>query len=258
MEDQVLAMLRDQLADIIFRVRFPVHRIGSLLHCCPPRRSGVRLFSVLLIPLAASVCLGQSGGAAQQSRSAAQPALGPSPSSFSLDVRLAKTLHSKKLKEGDEVQARTEGGLEPDVQGLGVKIPHGSTVIGHVTEAKARSNGDQISSLGIVFEKIRFHDGREVPIRGIIGRYLDTSPAFSPQAVPNNEPPRCSPGDAQMTGVPCAYRQQSPAHDPSKTFPPLTPQKETMLVRLDGVVSSTGKEVELDPAMKITLSVSLQ
>src|SRR5579863_7734291 len=76
---------------------------------------------------------------ANSGQSAAQPAAqsataGQGHGTFS--VELAKTLDSKKLKEGDEVQAKLTG---PITLPSGATVPRGAMVIGHVTEAKARS-----------------------------------------------------------------------------------------------------------------------
>ncbi len=67
-----------------------------------------------------------------------------------ISVELAKSLDSKKLKEGDEVDAK----LAADIQTGDATIPRGTKLIGHVTEAKARSKGDSESTLGIVFDRM--------------------------------------------------------------------------------------------------------
>src|SRR5271165_5704032 len=57
-------------------------------------------------------------------------------------VELAKALDSKKLKEGDEVQAKLTGSITLP---SGATVPRGTMLIGHVTEAKARSKNDSES-----------------------------------------------------------------------------------------------------------------
>jgi hypothetical protein len=211
--------------------------------------------------LAASMCLAQSGSNASQAAPGTQSGtVSPSSSSAttaqgSLEVRLAKTLHSKKLKEGDVVEASIIGGAMADAGGHVRAIPRGSKTIGRVTEAKARSNGDNVSSLGIVFEKVRFHDGQELAIRGIIYAVsVDPPPAIAlPKDPYNNPTPVCSPGDLQMTNVPCAGRTP-PRQEPSAKA---TASEVNLQFGPDGVVSSTTKEVELDLSMKIELSVTV-
>lgn len=74
---------------------------------------------------------------------------------FLIGGTLAASLDSKKKKTGEEVVVKTIGDMHlPD----GTLIPRGTKVIGHVTEAKARSGGDPQSSLGIVFDKVELKD----------------------------------------------------------------------------------------------------
>ena len=108
--------------------------------------------------------LTSSGSAAAQSPAAsAKAATGNSHGTFT--VELVKALDSKKLKEGDAVEAKLTGGITlPN----GAKVPRGAKVFGHVTEAKARSKSDSQSSLGISFDKIAWHGGEDTPIHGVI------------------------------------------------------------------------------------------
>jgi len=74
---------------------------------------------------------------------------------FLIGGTLAASLDSKKKKAGEEVVVKTIGDMHlPD----GTVIPRGTKVIGHVTEAKARSGGDPESALGIVFDKVELKD----------------------------------------------------------------------------------------------------
>src|SRR5206468_2055316 len=43
-------------------------------------------------------------------------------------------------------------------------IPKGSKLVGHVTEASARGNGETESALGIVFDKAILKNGEEIPL----------------------------------------------------------------------------------------------
>ena len=65
-------------------------------------------------------------------------------------VELAKSIDSKKAKVGDEVTAKV---LSDVRSSSGVAIQKGSKLIGKVTEASARSNGDATSALGIAFDR---------------------------------------------------------------------------------------------------------
>jgi hypothetical protein len=75
---------------------------------------------------------------------------------------LNKGIDSKKAKQGDEVTARTAA----DVLDQGkVVVPRNTKLIGHVTEAKAKANGESESTLGIVFDKAVFKNGQSVPLQ---------------------------------------------------------------------------------------------
>jgi hypothetical protein len=82
-----------------------------------------------------------------------------------LQAELTKTIDAKKAKSGDEVTAR----LMQDVKADGKVVLHkGSKLVGHVTEAQARSKENAESSLGLVFDKAVLKGGEEVPFRGVI------------------------------------------------------------------------------------------
>ena len=67
-----------------------------------------------------------------------------------LQAELSKSLDAKKAKPGDEVTAK----LTQDVKADGKVVMHkGSRLVGHVTEAQAKSKENAESKLGIVFDK---------------------------------------------------------------------------------------------------------
>jgi hypothetical protein len=115
------------------------------------------LRSVLLLLLSALVCVAQQTAPASQ-------AANQSEVHTTIPLQLAKSLDAKKLKAGDQVVAKTSVAL----RGNGMTIPIGSRVVGHVTQAQARSKGDAQSALGIVFDKIELTGGKEFPIQGYI------------------------------------------------------------------------------------------
>jgi hypothetical protein len=120
-----------------------------------------RLFMVLTFSLLAIAAgLGQSAPATQ-------PDSGASGKSVHgvISVSLAKSIDSKKLKEGDEIPTKTLGTLRTSD---GVTIPNGSMVIGHVTQATARSKGDTTAALGIAFDKIQVPGGKDMMIKGTL------------------------------------------------------------------------------------------
>ncbi len=132
--------------------------------------------SVLFLLLSALICV------AQQSPPASPPG-NSNEVHATIPLQLVKSLDAKKLKAGDEVVAKTSIAL----QGNGVTISRGSKVIGHVTQAQARSKGDPQSSLGVVFDKIELTSDKVFPIQGYIQ-------AVGPNPNPAPEP-TTGPGD---------------------------------------------------------------
>jgi len=90
---------------------------------------------------------------------------GSSQGSSSLQAVLTKPINAKKAKPGDTVMAKT---TQAWTTADGVRVPKGSRLIGHVTEAQARSHGQAQSSLGFVFDKAVLKHGRQVPIHGVL------------------------------------------------------------------------------------------
>ena len=82
-----------------------------------------------------------------------------------IEAKLAKPVDARKHKPGDAVEARTTQDVKSDGQ---VVIPKNSKLLGRVTEAKARGEGQSESSLGIVFDRAVLKDGREVPLNVVV------------------------------------------------------------------------------------------
>ncbi len=86
-------------------------------------------------------------------------------SGTTLNAVLSKPVDAKKAKPGDQVFAKTTGDAKSDGS---VLIPKGSKLIGHVTQAQAKSKDQANSSLGVVFDHAVLKDGREVPVHAVI------------------------------------------------------------------------------------------
>jgi len=82
-----------------------------------------------------------------------------------IPTTLLKALDTKKLKAGDTVVCQTMAALHSR---SGLLVPSGSKVIGHVTQAEARSKGGSDSSLAIVFDKLQMSTGKTLPMKGIL------------------------------------------------------------------------------------------
>jgi hypothetical protein len=82
-----------------------------------------------------------------------------------LNAELTKPLDAKKAKTGDEVTAK----VTQDVKANGrVVVRKGSKLVGHVTEAKARTKEDSESKLGMVFDRAILKDGQEVQLNAMV------------------------------------------------------------------------------------------
>src|ERR1700730_2862329 len=102
---------------------------------------------------------GGAAGAAHADDTSANLASGSS-----MNAVLAKPVDSGRNKPGDPVSAHT---THPAKTEGGTSIPKGSTLIGHVSDARAAADGQAGSSMGIVFDKAVTRDGRETPLRNV-------------------------------------------------------------------------------------------
>jgi hypothetical protein len=111
-----------------------------------------RFGAVFLVLLATAWCSGQN----------AAPKVGGHGSIF---VTVKKPLDSSKLKEGDPVEVELSQPFKtPD----GTLIAKGSKVVGHITEAEAKSKGDARSRLVIAFDKIDVAGGKQISVKGVV------------------------------------------------------------------------------------------
>jgi hypothetical protein len=86
-------------------------------------------------------------------------------SGTAIQAELTKSLDAKKAKAGDEVTAKVAQDVKSDGQ---VVLRKGSKLIGHVTEAKARSQENSESRLGIAFDRAVLKDGQQVAFNAVI------------------------------------------------------------------------------------------
>jgi len=77
------------------------------------------------------------------------------------NAALSSPIDSKKCKPGDAVNAHSTEAVKSEGKTV---IPKGSKLVGHVTQASARANGESESSLGIVFDKAILKNGQEIPL----------------------------------------------------------------------------------------------
>lgn len=208
-----------------------------------------------------------------------------------IPVELAKSLDAKKLKQGDAVEARTSAEMNgPN----GLVIPRGSKVIGHITEAHARSKGDQQSSLGVVFDKLEVKGGQELPANATIqavgaapnaNAFAAANPGApapeagmatqgqanrdtgnmagmggtNPRGTNSSTVPGSNPSSAQAGSAPAA--SDVPANAGTNSSQQLTAQSTGVIgikdlqLGPDSVLTSSGKDVKLDSGTRLILRV---
>lgn len=121
-----------------------------------------------------------------------------------IPVQLTKTIDAKKAKTGDEVEAKVTQDLK--TQNGKVVVPKDTKVLGHVTEAQARSKEQPESQVGIAFDRAVVKDRGDVPlpmsIQAIVAPPTLKSNAGSESASdPANTPsPGVMPGNGRPTG----------------------------------------------------------
>jgi hypothetical protein len=87
------------------------------------------------------------------------------PSGTKIDATLTHSLDAKTNKPGDRVEAVTARDVKQDGK---VVLKRGSRLIGHVTEAQARTKDNAQSQLGIVFDHAMTAKGETVPLSATI------------------------------------------------------------------------------------------
>jgi hypothetical protein len=79
-----------------------------------------------------------------------------------IPVQLTKTIDAKKLKTGDEIEAKITQDLK---SGKGdVVLPKDTKVMGHVTEAQARNKEQKESEVGIAFDHAVMKNGGDMKL----------------------------------------------------------------------------------------------
>jgi hypothetical protein len=125
-----------------------------------------------------------SGSGAAASSAAAQAGHGNAAlaNGSTFNAALNAPVDSKKAKPGDPVTAHT---TEPAKSDGKTVMPKNTKLIGHVTQASARANGESDSSLGVVFDKAILKNGQEVPLNAGIQALASGQSAASAAAVPD-------------------------------------------------------------------------
>ncbi|MGB8888789.1 MAG: hypothetical protein WCC87_18820 [Candidatus Korobacteraceae bacterium] len=221
------------------------NQAGSFVAPHAARRTAIA-FGCLL--LATSLCL-HKHAAAQQTLLAATPAATQSAMKAVIPVFLDKSVDSRKLKSGEEI----DGQVAVNVQLKdGTVIPRGAKVVGHVTEAKARSKGDAESALGIVFDKIDLPGGNDLAITSVV------------QAVGPSLNSDLNTGGGIGYGSLSEMMEKPPSPTSSPTSKPLLNEQSAGVLGIknlklgaDGVLISDQKTVKLDSGTQMMVQAQI-
>ena len=124
--------------------------------------AGMTLAGVCVAQSAQSEASGSASQATKVSDKSAQVASASQLQAGSeVQAQLVKPIDAKKSKVGDEVIAKTTHDVKSEGR---VVIPKGSKLVGHVTEAKVRSQGQATSELGVAFDRAILKGGEEMPL----------------------------------------------------------------------------------------------
>lgn len=200
------------------------------------------------------------------------------PTGTAIPALLAKSVDSKKAKAGDPIEATTSATLTSPQGG---EIPQGSKILGHITDAKAKSKGDPQSSLTFAFDKIVLKDGKEVPFHAVTqalgpeqsmaaissaenGDASGTAPIVAPmgagRGVSGNTASTSTAGRGGAPGVPAnsspdmANQSSNSAHLPQNAIGIVGMKGLTLATQADvAVISSDSKSVKLNQGMQLLL-----
>jgi len=231
---------------------------------------GLWAAALMLLLSAASLAFGQASAPASEAASTQQASAENSSPMLrgSFPATVIKPLDSKKLKAGDVVILQ----ISAPVRARGVLIPTGSKLIGHITQAQARSKGDSESSLGMVFDKIEVTNGKEMPMQGVLQ-------AVAPSLGPSGPDTASMMGSGQMmagrggsdtmpppdpNGVAGPDSGIHPINVDSGPHPVLLRDSLGVLgfknLEMDknGVLTSSGKEVKLENGTQMMVRAEIQ
>ena len=230
--------------------------------------------------IAATFC---AAGAAAQSAPPAEAASSEASlaGGTAINAALNTSVDSKKAKSGEQITAHTTEAVK-STDGRTI-LPKGTKLVGHVTQASARSNGQGEALLAIQFDKAVLKDGQEVPLNNAVIQALaapsheasaygsDTERATTP-ASPSNNPSMSGSRGARPESSP--NTQPNPSANPTyggeaNSAGPLPANMrgvygfEGMRLSANGngegtVLTSTGKNVHLDGGTRLLLVVQPQ
>ena len=160
----------------------------------------------------------------------------------SLNARLDQALDSKKAKAGDSFTAHTTEAVKANGKTV---IPKGTKLMGHLTKASARSNGDADSALAVQFDRAILKDKKEIPLQAAI-QALAAAPSVTPVGGSDLEPSgnagRAPTGSAAGRGIGgVGSAGGGAASGAENTIPRVATDATGTVNAAGGAVNSTGR-----------------
>jgi len=155
-----------------------------------------------------------------------------------IPVQLTKSIDAKKVKTGDEVEAKVTEDLK--AENGEIVVPKNTQVVGHITVAQMRNKEQKESQVGIAFDHAVMKPGGEMPLPMSIQAII-----ASPTSNPDNSnatgesaaPPAYGPSAGRTTPGNNSGRSAGMG-TPSSTPRPTTPGGE------GSTTSDTGRDVD--------------
>lgn len=162
-----------------------------------------------------------------------------------IPAELSKPLDAKKLKVGDQFEAKTTVDMLSNGK---IVMPRNSKVLGHVTAVKAHSKESPDSMVGIVFDRLVMKDGSELPLQAsvqAIGAPLQN--VFSTEGAPaGGLSPGLQPsmgGSSAGGGMGGSRSGGTPATQPVQPSMPSNPDNPSNSHRPGGALSAESQGV---------------
>jgi hypothetical protein len=134
-----------------------------------------------------------------------------------INATLNSSIDSKKAKPGQQIAAHT---VEPVKSTDGRTIlPNGTKLIGHVTNASARSNGQGQSTLAIQFDKAMLKGGQEVSLNNVVIQAVAAPAREATNYGGYDAQPTTAPGSPSNNPSMSGSRGARPEGTPTQTYP---------------------------------------
>jgi Bacterial conjugation TrbI-like protein len=203
-----------------------------------------------------------------------------------INAVLNSSIDSRKAKPGEQITAHVTDAVK-STDGRMI-LPKGTKLVGHITQASARSKDQGESMLAIQFDKAMLKDGQEVPLQNAVLQAVAAPPQQSSSfatdtdrmgstagAPPSNNPSMSGSRGARPEGIPNAqpYPNDSPSsrtsNGGSDAAGPLSANARGVY-GLDGlrlsanangegtILTSNNKTVHLDGGTRLLLMVQPQ